>query len=261
MDSLTQQSIMNNLDRLLQERGIKRSTLESGLGKSSGYISRLQKQQPDGTFRNHLSYDFLREIASYLNVSMEYLTNNAEQVTREEKSLIDFLETVWHMSTKGELFWRCVTLEQMEDGPDFSNGPIVSEVREWDEDNPESPVDQLWISWKSLNRGAGKRIDGVTYTHADFMDAYYYATIEKIDSVLYLYRVNYYGKDGKNVFPDVIEAYLEKGKEGYYLCNSLDWGEFVSVRIRDLYQSAKDSVSTARLEEGALKLLDQFNAR
>ena len=226
----------------------------------------MQKQQADGTFRNHLSYDFLREIAAYLNVSMEYLTNNVGQVTREEKSLIDFLETVWHMSTKGELFWHSPTLEQikaqMEEGPDESNGPIVSKVREWDEDDPYAPpVDVLWAGWKSLNRGAGKRIDGVTYTHAGFMDTYYYATVEKIDSVLYLYRVNYYSDDRKNVFPDVIEAYLEKGTEGYYLCNSLDWGEFVSVRIRDLYQSAKDSVSSARLEEGALKLLDQFNAR
>jgi hypothetical protein len=77
---------------------------------------------------------------------------------------------------------------------------------------------------------------------------------------LYLYCVEYTDSDGDNKFSDIIEAYLVTDDENYFLCNSTDWDEYISSKLRDLYQIARDKCIDTRLDENARKLLKQFNA-
>lgn len=278
MEYKQQQVIMNNIDRLLDKQGIKRSTIEDALRISRGYLSRLKKSEGKAYT---LSYDLLKKIADYLNVSMDYLTLNTFDNTTDENSLIDFFESLYSMSIEDNLFWNVIELNELnriEDDPDYwgSLGPIAKRIEKANPDELELFPDYiaksvedyiyrditlwsiLWVGWQSL--GKGRKIEDVVYTKVNITGEVFHTYLEKINSTFYLYRVEYADSDGINKLPDIIEAYLVSDDENHFLCNSTDWGEYISSKLRDLYQIARDKCSDTRLDENARKLLKQFNA-
>ena len=277
MEYKQQQVIMDNIDRLLEKQGIKRSTIEDALSISRGYLSRLKK--PEGKAYT-LSYDLLKKIADHLNVSMDYLTLNTFDHTTDENSLIDFFESLYSMSIKDNLFWNVIELNELnriEDDPDYwpSLGPIAKKIENATPEEFELFPDYivksiedyiyrditlwsiLWIGWQSLGRG--RKLGDVLYTKVNITGEVFYTYLEKINSTLYLYRVEYTDSDGVNKLSDIIEAYLVSDDENHLLCNSTDWSEYISSKLRDLYQIARDKCSDTRLDENARKLLKQFN--
>jgi transcriptional regulator with XRE-family HTH domain len=111
MEYKQQQIIMDNIDRLLEKQNIKRSAIEDALSISRGYLSRLKK--PEGKAYN-LSYDLLKKIADYLNVSMDYLTLNTFDHTTDENALIDFFESLYFMSVEDSMFWNVITMNELD---------------------------------------------------------------------------------------------------------------------------------------------------
>lgn len=278
MEYKQQQVIMNNIDRLLDKQGIKRSTIEDALNISRGYLSRLKKTEGKAYT---LSYELLKKIADYLNVSMDYLTLNTFNHTTDENSLIDFFESLYSMSIEDNLFWNVIELNELnriEDGPDYwgNLGPIAKKIEKANPDefelfpdyivkNVEDYIYQditlwsiLWVGWQSL--GKGRKIEEVVYTKVNITGEVFHTYLEKINSTLYLYRVDYTDSDEVNKLSDIIEAYLVTDDENHFLCNSTDWGDYISSKLRDLYQIARDKCSDTRLDEDARKLLKQFNA-
>ncbi|HEY5556283.1 helix-turn-helix transcriptional regulator [Acetobacterium sp.] len=282
MEYKQQQIIMNNIDKLLEKRGIKRSAIEDAVSISHGYLSRLKK--PEGSTYN-LSYDLLNKIADYLKVSMDYLTLNTLDRTTDENSLIDFLKSLYSMSVEDSLYWHIFTLKQIDsiyDPWDWSKlGPIATTIdyatpdefeffpdhivkkaekqlsQEIEYSGPSCPWRIPWIGWLSLR--LGRKIGDAVFTKATITDDFFYAPLKKINSTLYLYRVEYTDADGKNKLSDIVEAYLVTGDKELFLCNSIEWGKFISSKLKDLYQIAKDKSSCNRLDEDARKLLNQFN--
>lgn len=282
MEYKQQQIIMNNIDRLLKKQNIKRSAVEDALTVTRGYLSRFKK--PEERAYN-LSYDLLKRIADYLNVSMDYLTLNTLDHTTDENTLIDFFESLYFMSVEDSLFWHALTMKQIdriEEEPDEWGklGPVATKIAratpndlEFFPDHIAKSVEEylsqdfkhldslwgvLWTGWLSLERG--RKIGDVVFTKATITDDFFYTHLKKINSTLYLYRVEYADADGRNKLSDIVEAYLVKGDESHFLCNSIEWGEFISSRLKDLYQIAKDKCSYPRLDENARKLLNLFNA-
>lgn len=278
MEYKQQLIIMDNIDRLLEKQSIKRSTIEDALSISRGYLSRLKR--PEGK-ANTLSYELLKKISDYLNVSMDYLTLNTFDHTTDENSLIDFFESLYSMSIKDNLFWHVIELNELnriEEDPDYwaSLGPIAKKIEDVKLDELELFPDYiaksvkdyiyrdstlwsiLWIGWQSLGRG--RKIGDVVYTKANITGDIFHTYLEKINSTLYLYRVEYTDSGDDNKFSNINEAYLVTGEGNHFLCNSINWGEYISSKLRDLYQIARDKCSDNRLDENARKLLKQFNA-
>lgn len=262
MEYKRQQIIIGNIDMLLKKRNIKRSALEDEVGISHGYLSRLKKANPDDNGLN-MSYELLKKIADGLKVSMDYLMFNVMDHTSDENALIDFIESLYAMSVESTLFWNVFTRKQIDiinDPDDFDKlGPISKRVFETGEcDSKGCSCEYNWIGWLSL--GCGRKIGDTIYTNATLIDDYFYANIEKIGSTMYLYRVDYTDADGQNKLSGIIEAYLVNAGDVHFLCNSVEWNEYISSKLVDLYQIARDSTSVTRLDEGARKLLSLFNA-
>jgi len=253
--------IMNNIDRLLKKRNMKRGSFEKEVGISRGYLSRLKKPNPvDEGIK--ISFELLEKIACKLNVSMDYLMLNSIENTTDENALIDFIESLYTMSAEDTLFWNVFTRKQIDgidDPDDFDKlGPISKRVFKTDEyDSHALPCEYCWIGWLSL--GHGRKIGDTIYTNVTLIDDFFYAYIEKIESTLYLYRMGYTDANGQHKLSNVIEAYLVNAGDIHFLCNSVEWNEYISSKLRDLYQIARDSSSVTRLDEGARKLLNLFN--
>lgn len=262
MEYNEQQIIMENIDRLLKKRNIKRSSFEDEVEVSQGYLSRLKKTKPDDKGLK-LSYELLKKITDSLKVSMDYLMLNVLDNTTDENTLIDFIESLYAMSVEGILFWNVFTRKQIDtiDDPNdfYKLGPISKKLFETGEFDPEGrSYEYAKIGWLSL--GCGRRIGDTIYTKATLNDDFFFTNIEKIGSTLYLYRVEYTDADGQNKLSGIIEAYLDNASDKHFLCNSVEWNEYISSKLGDLYQIAKDSSSVTRLDEGAKKLLNLFNS-
>jgi len=275
MEYEKQKVVIHNIEHLLKIKNIKVSDAEKAVSVSSGYFSRLKKEEGKA-FK--LSYDLLSRIADYLKVSMDYLMLNSFENTSDIQSLIDFFESLYRMSENGLLVWNTRTLKDINH-PEFPSellGPVSTTIEwttEYDQeiypehiykfladyiDTPQGTYGITWIGCLSLKKG--HLIDDTFFTKENISGDFYYTYIEDIKSTLYLYRVEYADTDGKKKLSDVIEAYLVNGKENNFLCNSVEWGNYIASKLQDFYKLAKNKCSCTRLDEGAKKLINQFNA-
>ena len=123
---------MNSVERVKQickERKIPISRLEKDLGFSNGYIGQLKK----GSF----PADRLLKIASYLDLSAEYLMNGSEKTVLTEKDNRDIAKDLNNIMEK---------LTSGEDGPASYNGEELSpEAAELFRDELEIALKRLKI--------------------------------------------------------------------------------------------------------------------
>lgn len=123
---------MNSVERVKQickERKIPISRLEKDLGFSNGYIGQLKK----GSF----PADRLSKIASYLDLSAEYLMNGSEKTVLTEKDNKDISKDLDNIMEK---------LTSGEDGPASYNGEELSpEAAELFRDELEIALKRLKI--------------------------------------------------------------------------------------------------------------------
>ena len=123
---------MNSVERVKQickERKIPISRLEKDLGFSNGYIGQLKK----GSF----PADRLSKIASYLDLSAEYLMNRSEKTVLTEKDNRDIAKDLNNIMEK---------LTSGEDGPASYNGEELSpEAAELFRDELEIALKRLKI--------------------------------------------------------------------------------------------------------------------
>lgn len=123
---------MNSVERVKQickERKIPISRLEKDLSFSNGYIGQLKK----GSF----PADRLSKIASYLDLSAEYLMNGSEKTVLTEKDNRDIAKDLNNIMEK---------LTSGEDGPASYNGEELSpEAAELFRDELEIALKRLKI--------------------------------------------------------------------------------------------------------------------
>lgn len=270
--NIPRETILENIDALLKERKTYVSNLEKSIGLSKGYISRLRNG--NGNF----SLKLLISISAFFHVSIDYLLTDFNNCSSDEKELIAFLESIYQASENDNLFWSGLSLEEINNNLPDSLGPILTEISSipeyYSEIYPARIVKQLdkfiydldkhfpglsFIGGKSL--GSGKNLNGHLYDNEKLTDGYYFSKINSSSQTftLYLYKVEYITDPAENNISEVIEAYIETNKTSYYLCNSVEWGEYISSKLTDLYKTAKSKTASNKLDLNAKKIIHQFN--
>ena len=277
MDKQVQRIIMKNVDRLMKARGIKRGDFERQAGVSTGYISRLSSTDDDKKASHVLSMDVAEKFAKALGVSVDYLQFD-QDVRRDERVVMDFLESVYFRTKEDEVYWEFDDFESVMEWatcehwqPRENLGPITIWLYNVDETQYTQVIPYnerieryLYIGRSMVPRG--RKINGITYKEAELTGPIYYVELEDINAYLYLYRVRYKDGTGEKSVEDVIESYLQQGElragtgtyEPNFLCNSIEWNDYIKSKLNDIYNMAADRCENARISQEAWEVLDGF---
>lgn len=265
--------IIKNIDALLREKNISISKLEKSLGISNGYISRLR----NGKYSFSLA--LLLKLAKKFKISIDYLLTDFDATTSDEYDLINFLEFIYQSSISNHLLWAKVSIEEINNNlPDSLEGPILTNLdsipEHYAEMYPPKIVkaldpyvynpDKTFFGKTFLGElsiGSGKKINSYLYTDEILTDDYYYTEItDNIFSFkLFLYKVQYITESPEHNISNVIEAYIETSKDSYYLCNSIEYGDYISSKLVELYKLAKSQNASIKLDLNLKKLIQKFN--
>lgn len=265
--------IMKNVDTLLKEKNISISKLEKSLGISNGYISRLR----NGKY--NFSLDLLLKLAKKFKISIDYLLTDFDATTSDEYDLINFLEFIYQSSISNHLLWAKVSIEEINNNlPDSLEGPILTNLDSIPEHYAEMYPPKIVKALDSyvynpdktflgktflgeLSIGSGKKINSYLYTDEILTDDYYYTEItdNTFSFKLFLYKVQYITESPEHNISNVIEAYIETSKDSYYLCNSIEYGNYISSKLVELYKLAKSQNVSIKLDLNLKKLIQKFN--
>lgn len=265
--------IMKNIDTLLKEKNISISKLEKSLGISNGYISRLR----NGKY--NFSLDLLLKLAKKFKVSIDYLLTDFDITTSDEYDLINFLEFIYQSSISNHLLWTKVSIEEINNNlPDSLEGPILTNLDSIPEHYAEmyppkivkaldsyvyNPNKTFWgmAFLGELSIGSGKKINSYLYTDEILTNDYYYTEItdNTFSFKLFLYKVQYIAESPEHNISNVVEAYIETSKDSYYLCNSIEYGNYISSKLVELYKLAKSQNASIKLDLNLKKLIQKFN--
>lgn len=265
--------IIKNIDTLLREKNISISKLEKSLGISNGYISRLR----NGKYS--FSLDLLLKLAKKFKISIDYLLTDFDATTSDEYDLINFLEFIYQSCISNHLLWTKVSIEEINNNlPDSLEGPILTNLNSIPEHYAEmyppkivktldsyvfNPNKTFWeITFLgALSIGSGKKINGYLYTDEKLTDDYYYTEItdNTFSFKLFLYKVQYITESPEHNISNIVEAYIETSKDSYYLCNSIEYGNYISSKLVELYKLAKSQNASIKLDLNLKKLIQNFN--
>lgn len=265
--------IMKNVDTLLKEKNISISKLEKSLGISNGYISRLR----NGKY--NFSLDLLLKLAKKFKISIDYLLTDFDATTSDEYDLINFLEFIYQSSISNHLLWAKVSIEEINNNlSDSLEGPILTNLDSIPEHYAEMYPPKIVKALDSyvynpdktflgktflgeLSIGSGKKINSYLYTDEILTDDYYYTEItdNTFSFKLFLYKVQYITESPEHNISNVIEAYIETFKDSYYLCNSIEYGNYISSKLVELYKLAKSQNVSIKLDLNLKKLIQKFN--
>lgn len=265
--------IMKNVDTLLKEKNISISKLEKSLGISNGYISRLR----NGKY--NFSLDLLLKLAKKFKISIDYLLTDFDATTSDEYDLINFLEFIYQSSISNHLLWAKVSIEEINNNlSDSLEGPILTNLDSIPEHYAEMYPPKIVKALDSyvynpdktflgktflgeLSIGSGKKINSYLYTDEILTDDYYYTEItdNTFSFKLFLYKVQYITESPEHNISNVIEAYIETSKDSYYLCNSIEYGNYISSKLVELYKLAKSQNVSIKLDLNLKKLIQKFN--
>lgn len=275
MDHEEQKVIMRNVERILKARSIKRSDFEKQVGLSAGYLSRLVSSDSDKEPANRLSMDVAERFAKELGVSVDYLQFD-QTVRKDEQVLIDFLESVIYRTKQDEIYWEKYEADEVKAWSESENWqwrenlwPLVLWTDRVDEGiyRQAVPYNRRTEQYLFMGRSMwprGRKIKGVVYSEVKPTDAVYFVELEDINVFLYLFRVQYWDVEGKQPLDDVIEAYLQpgvlpKGAGMYdpdFLCNSVEWNDYIKAKLNDIYNMAADRCENARISQEAWEALE-----
>ena len=275
MDFEAQKVIMRNVERILKARSIKRSDFEKQVGLSAGYLSRLVSGDLDKDPANKLSMDVAERFARELGVSVDYLQFD-QTVRKDEQVLIDFLESVIYRTKQDEIYWEQLEADLVKAWSETDScyyRENLWPLTEWLERVNESmyrqiiPYNQKNGKYLIIGRSMlprGRKIRGVQYCEVEPTDAIYDVELEDINAHLYLFKVRYWDVEGKQPLEDVIEAYVAPGElptgngtyDADFLCNSVEWNDYIKVKLNDLYNMAADRCENARISQEAWEVLN-----
>lgn len=96
------QKLMDNINLLIQQSGMKIGDVESKVGISTGYISRLAKKETESA----PGVDIIWKLAEVLNVSVDFLINgNFQHATDNLKYMSKFVKKLIRITDEVKLEW------------------------------------------------------------------------------------------------------------------------------------------------------------
>lgn len=129
MNEFNRQRLMENVNELIKEKGLKVGEVESAIGVSAGYISRLTKKETDSA----PSADIVWKLAKYLGVSTDMLIEgDFSKATHNLQYMRNFLLQLKVLTDSNELEWNTISVQDVDkalkngaDGEDTL--PIIAE--------------------------------------------------------------------------------------------------------------------------------------
>lgn len=207
--------LMNNINALIKERGLKIGELENELKVSTGYISRMSKPENE----TMPSVDFVWKIASKLQVSVDFLIDgDYTNATDNLDFMANFIHTLIKETDAMNMDWQR-----------FSNPDTLIETYAM----PEFPMIQKGMildmeagecrkSFSSLYKPKVKLTMG---------DENYNAFVPHLGGVL-IFKLR--DEETGNPVYEMYSADMEE--DGIIpLCSSLESGRIVEVLMQDLY--------------------------
>lgn len=207
--------LMNNINALIKERGLKIGELESELKVSTGYISRMSKPENE----TMPSVDFIWKIASKLQVSVDFLIDgDYTNATNNIDFMAGFVHKLISETDGMNMDWQR-----------FSNPNYLVETYAM----PELPMIQKGMVM-DIDDGECRKYYSSLYKpkmKLTMGDENYNAFVPHLGGLL-VFKLRD-EKTGKFVY-EMYSADMEED-EIVPLCSSLDGGRIVEVLMQDLY--------------------------
>lgn len=237
---------LRNLFFSIKQSGKKMGELESEIGVSAGYISRLGK----GTAVP--SVEVIMKLAEVLNISVDMLLKkDIDKLNDQEKYLMKFLNRLNDQTLSREVSWEVQTAESLRSVSEDVNGnathPLFTKF-ELEEIDGVSSYPNYFSVIKFLSNAYERQteINGDSFRIA----------LEK-DVDLYIMNVSYSSTLQEAGNPPVLEVWLDdNAKFPYFLCGTQNAA--LKDVIESLYQNIKDYSKFPSLTADTLGIIDNY---
>lgn len=238
-----------NLTYYIKKTGKKVGELEATSGVSTGYISRLGKDNAPKP-----SVEFILSASNALGISTDTLLRaNCAEINETDDYLLAFIDKMNSETTDNKIKW------EKEDRSLFE---LIMESA----GNNEDLIHPLFgfTTHHNAVESDGEFFDLTNYRFRshyfkdsnDIYDDCFNADIGN-NAVLYIMSVGKFFEGEKNFTDTALEIWiLEKGKKPYFLCGNKN--DKLSSMIDTLYLSIKDYSSRPKLAESTKKIIDEF---
>lgn len=261
--------LLKNISYLVKKKGIKIGNLESKIGVSTGYISRISKKS-NGVATG---VDIIMKIAKELGVAMEVLISvDLEAIGDNEQYLLNLMKTLESKTDARAIFWETMEpriVKEILDGETYSDIPMFEVApgqNQYDYERP--PYCEAKKIYVSYFLGLGLIQEREPY-HAS---PWFYCNIDENNTIYVTYMI-YFREDGEA--QEVLEMYLKtseyyedfaedgSGSSGYLqkstpLCCSYTMGEIIDDAITSLYRTISKHQNDIRITDNVKEVLDKF---
>ena len=283
MEEFDIQRLMDNINSIIQQKNIKIGEMESDIGVSPGYISRLTKKGNGAA----TSADLIWKVAKYLGVSVDFLMDgNAAKTADYLRYMQGFINKLMVCTESAELCWEPITTKYVNqimaggDGELFivkecgktehvDNGndlPIIEE-NTFSEDNytyrrvkknriwsSAAPLEYVWLD----GPGFVAKLNEETELYIFSMGISFGTDHGNIEDTFYDVYMRKYVVDDS---PDVLCGNM--GEPIFYwklipLCNTFNNASSIREDIIGLYNSASNHAYDIKLDADAKSFIDEF---
>ena len=160
MKEFNKQLMLDNVSYLLKETGKKIGELETESGVSTGYISRISKDE-----KTKPGIDFIMNVADSLKVSINTLLNvDLTAMTPKERYLLSFLKKLNKDTIDDKLDWNRESADQLNRTETNKYGhvdhPLLSLETFWEEGESDYPEEVTRVVFVSNSFDCGTYISG-----------------------------------------------------------------------------------------------------
>lgn len=262
---------MNNIPFLLKRRNMKIGDLESKIGVSKGYISRINK-------KNHgvaAGVDIVYKIAQALEVSVDVLISvDLQMVNDNEIYLLNLLKSFERKTESREIFWDKTDIKAIHDMLDGKIGSSYPMLETHPDVCSERYDDYEYISKKIyVSHFLGTGFSTGDKNHS--IGPWFRLKLDDLNTVC-LTDVIYcsYGEEPSEVLEIYVETeeYYENydeegcGSSGYLkkttpLCCSKKMGNNIEEAMKSLYRTIMKHQNDIRIPVTLKGILDDFMKR
>lgn len=240
---------MSAVYAIAKEKGIKIGDLEKKANVSTGYLSKLNKEENTSS----PSIDLLLAVARVLDVTIDMLVHSEyEGLSANEKYVLKFLDKMVNDTMSGELQWEKETKKQLlnvecgyDGGDAYVRHPLFTAA--------ELPPDEEGRLHLDPRYSSAFFPEGETKIAGDG----FHAALSPADADIYIMKVENEGLH-MGIGYDQFEVYLIKGGSVRPLCCSdFVCGE-VSRQIRNLYKVIVDADSNLGVNDEVKGIIDLY---
>ncbi|MBQ3518015.1 MAG: helix-turn-helix transcriptional regulator [Clostridia bacterium] len=247
MSEFDKKIMLDNISFILKEQGKKIGEIEAEAGVSTGYISRITKDDAGKP-----GIDFIVKIAKALNVSIDTLLNiNLSELTPTELYLVSFLGKLKSDTTKEKLEWYILSKDYLNSIETDYDGDV------------EHPLFYLETFSEENEGGYPEQVTRVVFPSRSFgyhthINDECYSLRLKNGAVLYLMDISksVYRCGDKSAFAREIWLYKD-GVGSQFLCGNNDESRLSSL-VNDVFDLVKNYTKHPKIRKGLIEAIEAF---